>query len=73
MNQLINRIQRRIAERKFCTIFENEISRHWPYGSAEREEQKAAIVDFAKEHGWKATILDPGIRVTFRPRAEAKP
>jgi hypothetical protein len=30
------------------------------------QQRYALIKTFAKAHGWHATILDPGIRVTFR-------
>ena len=66
MNELIQRIHRRIDEKKFCTIFEKDIAAYWPVTAAEREQRKAAIEAFAKQNGWSATILDPGIRVTFR-------
>jgi len=69
MNELIEKIQRRIEERKFCTIFEKDVSVYWPHEDTGREKQKEAIQAFAREHGWRATILDPGIRVTFRKAA----
>ena len=39
-------------------------------GLAEQRRRATTVVcadqGFAKAHGWSATILDPGIRVTFR-------
>lgn len=66
MDELVGRIRKKIAERKFCTIFEQDVSKLWPCGTVERDRQKAQIEAFAKSHGWVATISNPGIRVTFR-------
>jgi hypothetical protein len=68
MELLAQKISERLTRRKWCTIFENELSRAWPYIDREREKRKAQIQAFAKAHGWSATILDPGMRVTFRKR-----
>ena len=60
------KIKTRLKTHKHCTIFENELSRVWPYAEKEREKRFARINAFAKVHGWSATILDSGVRVTFR-------
>lgn len=66
MQLLANRIMERLKTRKYCTVFDNELSRVWPCVDKERLQRHAQIHAFAKAHGWSATILDPGIRVTFR-------
>jgi hypothetical protein len=66
MQLLAEKIIDRLKSRKSCTIFENDLSRVWPCKETERQQRYALIKAFAKAHGWHATILDPGIRVTFR-------
>ena len=66
MQLLANRITQRLKTHKYCTVFDNELSRVWPCVDKERLQRHAQIHAFAKAHGWSATILDPGIRVTFR-------
>ena len=66
MQLLANRIMERLKTHKYCTVFDNELSRVWPCVDKERLQRHAQIHAFAKAHGWSATILDPGIRVTFR-------
>jgi hypothetical protein len=66
MHQLADTISRRLCCQKFCTVFESELSRVWPYEDKARQQRHTLIKAFAKAHGWSATILDPGIRVTFR-------
>ena len=66
MQLLANRITERLKTHKYCTVFDNELSRVWPCADKERSRRHAQIHAFAKAHGWSATILDPGIRVTFR-------
>jgi hypothetical protein len=66
MQLLANRIMERLKTHKYFTVFDNELSRVWPCVDKERLQRHAQIHAFAKAHGWSATILDPGIRVTFR-------
>lgn len=47
-------------------VFENQLERCWPAEKVLRAERAKKIQEFAKRHGWQATIHDPGIRVTFR-------
>jgi hypothetical protein len=57
MDTLAEHIERRLKERAFCIVFEDEIERFWPrknLASAEREKQ---IQAFAKSHGWSVSIL----------------
>jgi hypothetical protein len=68
MEKLAAHVRERLKDRQSCTVFETELSRVWPYQDRERQQRHAAIKAFAKAHGWSATILDPGIRVTFRKR-----
>lgn len=62
---LKERIGERLKAKKFCVASGNEIARIWPTEPKERNKQIKAIQRFAKENGWTATILDPGIRVTL--------
>ncbi len=55
-----------MSEHKFCTVFEKELGGVWPFVDETREARFAEIKAFAKTRGWSATILDPGIRVTYR-------
>lgn len=66
MQALTRHITRRLEAHKSCTVFEKDLSRVFPYVQKEREKRFAAIKSYARKHGWSATILDPGIRVTFR-------
>jgi hypothetical protein len=57
LEALAEHIERRLKERAFCIVFEDEIERFWPrknVGPTEREEQ---IQAFAKSHGWSVSIL----------------
>jgi len=70
MDRLAETIRKRLSFRKSCTVFESELSRVWPYDDKARQQRHTLIKAFAKAHGWSATILDPGIRVTFRKLKE---
>ncbi len=73
VDALTRQIGSRLETHKFCTIFEKDLGRVWPYVDLEREKRFAKIKCYARAHGWSATILDPGIRVTFRKLADEKP
>jgi len=47
-------------------VFENELARIWPRDELAKLKREKQIRVFAANNGWIATILDPGIRVTFR-------
>ncbi len=68
MQDLIDHIHHRIAERKFATIFKNKIARIYSPIMAADMKMKKAIDDFADQNGWNATISDTGVRVTFRAK-----
>ncbi len=72
MQQLAKQVTDRLKTHKSCTVFESHLARVWANDDRARERRHAAIKAFAKAHGWSATILDPGIRVTFRPLKESK-
>ena len=55
---------------KACTVFESDLEPVWPREKLPREKREREILMFAKKNGWTATVLDPGIRVTFRKAAE---
>lgn len=54
---------------KSYTAFEIELEPILPNEKMYREERAKSLQVFAKKNGWSATILDPGIRVTFRKLA----
>ena len=66
MDTLFRHIDERLRNRKYCVVFDNELSRVWPVEKKERAKRYAAIEAFARARGLIATIHDPGIRVTFR-------
>lgn len=72
MDSLTRQIRHRLETHKFCTIFERDLGKVWPYADKAREKRFAEIKAYARSQGWAATILDPGIRVTFRKVAEPK-
>jgi hypothetical protein len=72
MDTLTRQIQHRLESHKFCTVFEKDLGRVWPYVDREREKRFALIKAYARSRGWSATILDPGIRVTFRKLPNGK-
>ena len=55
---LAKHIERRLKERAFCVVFEDEIERCWSrkdLGDTERREQ---IQAFAESRGWSVSIHD---------------
>ena len=72
MDALTRQIRHRLETHKFCTIFERDLGKVWPYVDKARERRFSEIKAYARAQGWSATILDPGIRVTFRKLANAK-
>jgi hypothetical protein len=72
MDALTRQIRHRLETHKFCTIFERDLARVWPYVDKARERRFSEIKAYARAQGWSATILDPGIRVTFRKLPKAK-
>ena len=69
MEALAQRIAERLESKKSCTIFESDLDKIWPRAQEIQAQRERQIHAFAKAHGWSATILDPGIRVTFRKQA----
>jgi len=65
MKKLAEYIASRLDSRKFCSVFESELSRVWPRNS-KSDDRKAAIRDFAKAHGLSVIIHDPGLRAVFK-------
>jgi hypothetical protein len=66
LDALYRHIDERLRARKYCVVFDNELSRVWPVEKMQRAKRYAAIEAFARARGLTATIHDPGIRVTFR-------
>jgi len=67
---LAEHIQRRLKERAFCIVFEDEIERCWPRKNVGRTEREEQVQAFAKSHGWSASIHDfesGRIRALFLP------
>jgi hypothetical protein len=64
--ELFDHVAQRLTNAKACTVFETDLERVWPRMKFEHEKREAAIQAFALRNGWTATVLNPGIRVTFR-------
>jgi hypothetical protein len=47
-------------------VLEHDLARIWPRDDRDQLNREKRIYAFATKNGWIATILDPGIRVTFR-------
>jgi len=54
---LAKHIERRLKERAFCIVFEDEIDRCWSRKSVGRTEREEQIQAFAKSRGWSVSIL----------------
>jgi len=63
---LAHRINERLQTCKYCSAFESELDRVWPYERKHRQKRFDPIQAFAERNDWSAKISDPGIRVTFR-------
>ena len=66
MEALIRRVRQQLQMANSYTALEIELEGLLPDEKMHREKRTRSIQDFAKENSWSATILDPGIRVTFR-------
>jgi hypothetical protein len=60
------RIEERLRHNGSYTVFERDLAFVWPRDERDQLKREKEIHAFAATHGWIATILDPGIRVTFR-------
>ena len=47
-------------------ILERDLARVWPRDERDQLTREKEIHAFAAANGWLATILDPGIQVTFK-------
>ena len=65
LDALKKRIDERLRYKKSCTILEDDLARVWPRDERDQLKREKEIHAFAAANGWLATILDPGIRVTF--------
>jgi hypothetical protein len=63
---LKDRVREHLETAKVYVAFDVELAHIWPSDKNHRLARAKAIQDFAKNNGWSATIVDPGIRVTFR-------
>jgi hypothetical protein len=70
LEALTQRVREYLEIAKSYTAFDIELGPILPDEKMYREERAKSIHAFAKINGWSATILDPGIRVTFRKLAE---
>ncbi len=66
LDALKKRIDERLGYKKSCTILERDLAIVWPRDERDQLKREKQIHTFAAANGWLATILDPGIRVTFR-------
>jgi hypothetical protein len=55
---------------KSYTALEIELESILPDEKMYRQQRAKSLQAFARKNGWSATILDPGIRVTFRKLAD---
>jgi hypothetical protein len=55
---LAEHIERRLKERAFCIVFEDELERCWPGEKIERAEREKQIQTFAESRGWTASVLN---------------
>jgi hypothetical protein len=69
--KLVAHINESIDERKFCRVFDNTLSEHWPRKPDPQDEQAKAIRAFAKSQGWSVTIMQRGLTATFKKLPEA--
>ena len=65
MEALKKRIEERLRYKKSCAILEGDLARVWPRDERDQLKREKEIHAFAAANGWLATMLDPGIRVTF--------
>ncbi len=66
MEAFAQRVREHLEVAKSYVAFEIELDPILPDEKNYREERVKSIQAFAEKNGWSATILDPGIRVTFR-------
>jgi len=66
LDELRKHIEERLRYKEFCTVLEHDLARTWPRDDRDQMKREKRIYGFATNNGWIATILDPGIRVTFR-------
>ena len=66
MELLAEHIRKALTHIDSCTIFRPDVARVWPQIIEMTEQRNAAIQEFARQRGWTATIVDPGVTVTFR-------
>ena len=58
LEALAKHIERRLKERPFCVVFEDETQRCWPQRKLIRTELDGQIQVFANSHGWSVSIHD---------------
>ena len=66
---LTQRVREHLEIAKSYTAFDIELEPILPDEKLYHAQRAHAIQVFAKKNGWSASILDPGIRVTFRKPA----
>ena len=69
LEALAEHIGRRLKERAFCVVFEDEIERCWPRKNLADTERREQMQDFAKFHRWSVSIHNESDRVAaiFQP------
>jgi hypothetical protein len=66
---LAEEIRARLQRKKSCTVFENRFEHLWPRDQVADKRREEQIRAFAASQGLSVTILNPGIRVTFRNKS----
>jgi hypothetical protein len=70
LEPLTQRVHEYLAIAKSYTALAIELEPILPSENLYREKRARSIQIFAAKNGWSASILDPGIRVTFRKLAD---
>jgi hypothetical protein len=58
MDELAKQIERRLKERAFHLVLEDELERCWPSEKIKPADREKQIQTFAKSRRWIASILD---------------
>ena len=66
MEAFARRVRAHLEIAKSYTVVGNDLEPILPNEKAHNRQRVRSIQAFAKKNGWSVTILDPGIRVTFR-------
>ena len=60
----------RLAEKPSSTVFETDLKRAFPVEGKEEEKRYGKIREYAQKIGCSVSIMNPGVRCTFRKLKE---